>query len=151
MAVVHNKSDLFPDKIAEIPTPDPARARGRPIITQFTATNAADDSSGSSYLLAQLPSDCILLPTTWFKVDETGFAAIRVGTKSDVDALVAVLKSAGTYVEPIARGDAKHGMPLWEALGMEADPGGFIDIYQHAIAGATGAGTTKGAFHYCYR
>lgn len=149
--VVDLKSDLFPDKIAEIPAPDPARARGRPIVAAFAVANAATDSDGSKYLLAELPSDCILDSRTFFKVDDTGFAAIRIGTRSDVDALVSVLKSAGAFVDPIARGGAAHGNPLWEVLGLEADPGGFIGIYQHAIANATGAGVLVGEIHYRYR
>ena len=151
MPVVKKKSDLFMDKIAEIPAPDPARARGRLIVAAFTVANAADDLDGSSYLLASLPSDCILDSRTFFKVDDTGFAAIRIGTLSDPEALVAQLKSAEAVARPIADGDANHGLPLWEVLGLSADPGGVIDIYQHAIANATGAGTLKGAFHYCYR
>ncbi len=151
MPVEERKSDLFPDKIAEIPAPDPARARGRPIVAAFTATNAADDSAGSTYLLASLPSDCILDPRTWFKVDETGFAAVRIGTLADDEALLAVAKSDADFQEPIARGDENHGLPLWEVLGMAADPGGFIDIYQHGIANATDAGELLGEFHYRYR
>ena len=147
--IVEGQSDLIVGPLTA--APDPARARGRPIVTQFTCTNAASDSSGSKYLLASLPSDCILSPQTWFKVDQAGFAAIRIGTATDVDALVAVLKSAGTYVEPLTRGGASHGKPLWEVLGLAADPGGFIGIYWHAIADATGAGTLQGAFHYFYR
>lgn len=151
MTVVEKKSDLFADKIAEIPAPDPARARGRPIVAAFTSTNAADDSNGSSYLLASLPSDCILDSRTFFKVDDTGFAAIRIGTLSDKEALVNQAKAAEAIARPIADGDANHGLPLWEVLGLASDPGGFIDIYQHAIANATGAGTLKGEFHYRYR
>lgn len=149
--VVDLKSDLFPDKIAEIPAPDPARARGRPIVAAFSVANAADDSDGSKYLLAELPSDCILDSRTFFKVDDTGFAAIRIGTASDAEALVAQLKSAEAIARPVEDGDANHGLPLWEVLGLAADPGGFIGIYQHAIANATGAGTLKGEIHYRYR
>jgi hypothetical protein len=151
MPIVKRKSDLFPDKIAEIPAPDPAQARGRPIVAAFTSTNAADDLLGSTYLLASLPSDCILDSRTFFKVDDTGFAAIRIGTLADPEALVNVAKSAGAMVEPITRGGAAHAKPLWDVLGLDADPGGFIDIYQHGIANATGAGTLKGEFHYRYR
>lgn len=151
MPIVKKKSDLFPDRAAEEPAADPARARGRPIVAAFTATNAADDSLGSTYLLAELPSDCILDALTFFKVDDTGFAAIRIGTLADAEALVAVQKSAGATVTPITRGGADHGKPLWEVLGLASDPGGFIGIYQHAIANATGAGTILGEIHYRYR
>jgi len=80
-----------------------------------------------------------------------GFAAVRIGTKTDVDALVAVVTSAAAVVNPVAIGDAKHGVPLWQVLGLAADPGGNIGLWAHAIANATGAGSLKGKFAYRYR
>lgn len=145
MAIVSGKSDIMSADT------DPAKLRGRPIVTTFTATNAATDSSGSKYLLCKLPSCAILDALTAFQVENWGFAAIRIGTADDVDALVAVLKSAGTTVSPVAQFDAKHGKPLWEVLGLAADPGGDIALYAHAIANATGAGTLLGEVHYRFR
>jgi hypothetical protein len=152
MPVVKKKSDLFADRSLDQVVPDPARARGRPICATFTVTNAADDSSGSTYHLCDIPADAILDSRTAFQVQNTGFAAIRVGTLGDVDALVAVLKSAGNVVSPVAFGDAKHGLPAWQALGLAAAPeNGVISLYQHAIANATGAGSMKGEVHYRFR
>ena len=145
MAVVSKKSDLTTGEI------DPARARGAVIAAAFTATNAADDSSGSTFHLANLPSCAILDARTGFQVQNWGFATVSIGTLTDVDALVQVLKSAGNVVAPVVQFDAKHGLPLWQALGLAADPGGNIAIYAHAIAAATGAGSMKGEFHYRFR
>lgn len=149
MAVVNETSDLFPDRMAGDAIPDPARARGRSICATGTVANGASDSSGSTYHLVDLPADAILDSRTAFDVENWGFAAIRIGTKSDVDALVAVLKAAGNTVSPVAFGDAKHGLPLWQVLGLSARPAGnVISLYAHAIAAATGAGSMPFEVHY---
>ena len=93
----------------------------------------------------------VLGDRTAFDVENWGFAAIRIGTVDDVDALAAVLKSAGNTVSPIAFGDANHGKALWEVVGLAADPGGLIGIYAHAIAAATGAGSMPFRFEYFAR
>jgi len=145
MAIVKGKSDILSADA------DPAKARGRPIVTTFTVTNAATDSNTSRYHLCDLPSCAILDARTAFQVQNWGFAAIRIGTYDDVDALVAVLKSAGNVVSPVVQFDAKHGKPLWEVLGLAADPGGQIGLYAHAIADSTGAGSMMGEVHYRFR
>ncbi len=153
MPVVQVKSDLFRTQpLLGQATPDPSRARGRPIHAQFTVTNLATDSATSQYLLAELPSDCILAPETFFKVDGWGFATVNIGTKTATTAIITVLKSAGTYVRPIVEGAAaSHGKYLWELLGLAADPGGTIGIYATGPANATGAGTMTGTLAYYYR
>lgn len=144
MPVVNGKSDLFAGDV------DPARARGRPITVQFTVTNAADDSSGSTYLLCRLPSYAILTASTTFKADTWGFATTSIGTLTDVDALFQALKNAAHA--PITRnGTGQHGVPLWQLLGLASDPGGEIALYAHAIANATGAGSMRGEIHYLFR
>ncbi len=145
MAVVKVKSDLT------VGEPDPARHRGRPIVAALAVANAATDSIGSKYHLIDLPSCAILDARTAFQVQNWGFADIRIGTESDNDALVSVLKSAGNVVSPVVQFDAKHGKPLWQVLGLAADPGGMIGIYAHAIAAATGAGTMLAEIHYRFR
>lgn len=154
MAVVKSKSNLFialAGAAAFIP-PDPARARGRPICTTFTVENLATDNTLSMYHLCDIPADAIIDSRTAFQVQNWGFADIRIGTKSDVVALASVLKSAGNVVSPVAFGDAKHGLPAWQALGLAAAPSnGVISLYAHAIANATGAGSMKGEVHYRFR
>lgn len=151
MAVVTGKSDLIKDPRLGEAARDPMFARGRPIVAKFTVTNLSTDNSGSKYLLAELPSDCTLDIGTAFKVDGWGFATIRIGTKTDNDALVDVARSAAAQHVPLANGDAKDGKQLWEQLGLAADPGGTIGIWAHGVADATGAGTMKGRFEYLYR
>lgn len=151
MAVVNKLSSLIPDHANDYHGPDPELARGRPIMATGTVTNGATDSTLSTYKLASLPSNCILGDRTKFDVENWGFATVNIGTKDDIDALFTVLKSAGNTVTPVVFGDAKHGKRLWEVLGLAADPGGMIDLYAHASAGATGAGSMPFQFEYFFR
>lgn len=138
MAIVSKKSTIFRGDAGN--TLDPLVARGYARRAVGRVENAADDSSGSKYLLAELPSHAILTRATFFHVENWGFAAIRLGTFDDVDALLSVLKSAATTQAPITALIESTGERLWETMGLAADPGGVIGIYAHAIAGATGAG-----------
>lgn len=150
MAVVNNHSTLIPRALGGAAHPDPHAVAGILRIATGTVANAADDSTLSSYHLVDLPAQCYLHPDTFFDVENWGFAAIRIGTATDVDALVSVLKSAGNQVDPIAKGDANHGKQLWEVLGLAENPGGYIGLYAHAIAGATGAGSMPFQIHYIH-
>ena len=75
-------------------------------------------------------------------------AQIVIGTETDTDALVDVLKSAGALHSPIAKGDANHGKRLWEVLGLAKDPGGNIGLWKHAEADAAAAGSMSFQIHY---
>lgn len=151
MAVVSGKSNLIADYLSGAAGLDPEFSRGRPIMAQGSVSNASTDSNLSKYHLADIPSHAVLGDRTAFDVENWGFAAIRIGTADDVDALASVLKSAGNTVSPIAFGDANHGKALWEVVGLAADPGGVISIYAHAIANATGAGSMPFRIEYFAR
>jgi hypothetical protein len=150
--VVNVRSSLF-KPVADPLGPEvrPELARGNPIVAQGVVANGVGELAGSRYHLINLPSDCILLPATFFAVSTWGFADIRIGTFSDPAALLSVLRSAAAIQQPIVQGDARHAQPLWQALGLAADPGGEIGLFYHAIATATGAGTSRFAIHYAYR
>ena len=141
MAVVHLNSDLYRDYQAGDPVIDPLLIKGRPVIATGTLTNAGTDSAASTWRIADLPSDCLLHPDTSFDVAGWGFAQTQIGTKADATALVDQTRATEAIVTPIAFGDANHGKRLWDVLGLAEDPGGFITLYAHAAAGATGAGT----------
>ena len=145
MPVVNKKSDLFGADV------DPAKARGRPIVATFNVVNAADDSALSTFLLARIPSEAILAPSTAFQVQNWGFATVNIGTLTGVTALGTIPKATGPVYQPIIFGDARHGLPLWEQLGLAANPGGTIDLYAHAPAAAVAAGSMKGEIHYRFR
>lgn len=149
MAVVSIKSNLVTDRAANVPNADPEYVRGRPVIATGTVANGASDSSGSKYHLVDIPAHAILDSRTAFDVENWGFATVSIGTESDVDALKQVLKSAGNTVSPIAFGDANHGKPIWQVLGLSAEPpSGMVSLYAHAIADAAGAGSMPFEIHY---
>ncbi|MBY5988213.1 hypothetical protein [Roseovarius atlanticus] len=141
MPVVEGKSDLIHDPRAGDTPPDPQRARGELISMVGAVSNLGTDSDTSMYHLADIPSDAIVHPDTVFDVENWGFAQVVIGTETDTDALLDVAKSAATTQSPFAFGDANHGKAWWEALGLASDPGGFISLYAHAEANATGAGS----------
>ena len=153
MPVVNEKSTVY--KPASDPLgaePKPELARGKPIVVTASVANLATDSLGSKYLLADLPSDAILDTRTFFKVDTWGYADIRIGTFSDPVALVNQTKISAAIAAPLAQGDARHGQPLWQALGLAADPGGTTGIYLHgSVAAAVAAGSCKFEIHYRHR
>ena len=151
MAVVEQTSNLVNSYLdAVYSPPDPNVIRGRLIKSTGAVINAATDSSGSSFHLIDLPSDCLLDASTFFKVDDWGFATVHIGTKTDTTALVNQLRSAETIAAPITQGDAFHGKALWEVLGMAVDPGGTIEIYAHAAAGSSGSGSMNFQIAYLY-
>lgn len=151
MPVVKKMSDLFRDTQAMEGGPDPLKAKGRIILATALLENAADDSSGSTFRLAELPSDCFLHEDTFFDVENDGFAQIQIGTLTDAGALVDQTKATENLIEPVAKGDAFHGKELWEVLGMAEDPGGFITLFKHAAADATGAGSMPFRIAYIWR
>ncbi|WP_289150264.1 hypothetical protein [uncultured Salipiger sp.] len=150
MAVVTTNSDLIhdftdPDSVP----PDPQRARGRIVVAIGTVANLSTDSSASMYHLADIPAEAILLPDTFFDVENWGFAQVVIGTRTDTDALVDQTKATETVVTPIAVGDANHGLALWEVLGLAEKPkDGVCQIWAHAEAAATGAGSMPFGIHY---
>jgi hypothetical protein len=141
MAVVTTKSDLYRDAAALGAIPMPNKLRGVVRHAVGTVTNAAGDSTASKYKLASVPSHAIMHPSTLFDVQAWGFAQSVIGSADVTDQILDVATVAATTQSPFAFGDANHGKELWEVLGLAADPGGMIDIYAHAEAGATGAGS----------
>lgn len=151
MAVVDEKSDLFRNAHALDLSPDPLKTKGRLMVATGTIANLATDSNLSKYRLIELPSDCYLHEDTFFDVQGDGFAQIVIGTLTDTDALVDQTRATENIVTPIAIGDANHGKQLWEILGLAADPGGFITLFKHAEANATGAGSMDFRIVYIWR
>lgn len=153
MPVVNLKSTVFKQDSDPLGAePKPELARGRPIVVTGSIANGATDSQNSKYLLAELPSDCILDTRTFIQASTWGYADIRLGTFSDPAALISQTRATETIATPVDVADAKHGMPLWQACGLAADPGGVIGIYLHgSVAAPTGAGSSKFEIHYRYR
>lgn len=148
MAVEIVLSNLIHDTMDLSSTPpDPEKARGRLICATGTVVNGASDSSGSMYHLATLPGRAVVHEDTFFDVEDWGFAQVVIGTKTDTDALVDQTLVTEDIVTPIVAGDANHGKFWWEVLGLSAQPN-QIEIWAHAEAGATGAGSMDFRFAY---
>lgn len=152
MAVVNLKSDLIANiRLGETPPP-PEKLRGSPVVATFTVTNGATDSALSDYHICDIPAEAILDESTILKVDGWGFATVNLGIKGDVDAVGTVARATGTYWSPILVGDAKHGLPAWQALGLAAAPdNGIVSLFLQGPANATGAGTCKGKIAFRFR
>lgn len=150
MPIYDEQSDLYRDYLAEEDPREAVKAKGRIYHATGSMSHAADALNTSKVLLAELPAECILHEDTFFDVENLGFAAVRIGTADDVDALVSQLQSAENVATPIAQGDANHGLRLWQVLGLSENPGGVIGIYQHAVADATGAGSMPFRLSYIW-
>ncbi len=150
MAIVTGYSDLRTDLRTSKVVPRPARARGRGICVAGTVTHAATDSNTSKYWLCDIPADAILSRFTAFKTDTWSMGAnIGIGLEGDNDALYTGAK--GAAIAPIALGDAKHGLPAWQVLGLAARPASnVLSLYLHALADATAAGSAKFEVWYMY-
>jgi len=149
MAIVNGKSNLIHDPYnpASVP-PDPAQARGRLVVMTGILLNAASDSNGSMWHLADLPATCLIDEGTKFDVQNDGFAQIVIGTETDTDAFVDVARTTGATHQPVVFGDARHGLRLWQILGLPSNPGGNIALYKHAEANATAAGNMPFVIKY---
>ncbi|HBT01749.1 MAG TPA: hypothetical protein DEB47_18250 [Citreicella sp.] len=142
MAVVTGNSNLVYDHFDITATPpDPEVARGRLVLSTGSVANAGTDSSGSKYHLANVPSNALVHEDTFFGVASWGFAQVVIGTETDTDALVDQTKATENVVTPFAVADANHGKRWWEVLGLAENPGGQLEIWAHAEANATGAGS----------
>lgn len=148
MAVVTVKSPavfgaLLSATTGQRAAPDYTTARGVVHRTAGRVDNASADSNGSKYVLATLPSACVLLvEDSIVDLQNWGYAAATIGDPSDTDSLLASVTISGeSDVRALgAHADSNWNKPLWEALGMSEDPGGLIELAIHTAAGATGDG-----------
>jgi len=121
---------------------------GKLRISVDTVTTASDDSATSTYHLARIPSNAIILPTStiyWDDLASSGSPTLDVGlwaTKENWNAITAEL-SAGYDVDALTNGldctsagsaslisDHTAGiLPAWDHMAsVTADPGGMLDI-----------------------
>ena len=151
MPVVTAYSNLVPVVLGGAVKPDPQALQGVPKVQTGTVANLSTDSALSKYRLGDLPSDCYLDPSMQFFVTNWGFAQVNIGTEFNPTALITILKSAGPLVIPHTVGDARFGLELWQALGLAANPGGFITLFAHATAAAVSAGNMPFRLAYLHR
>ena len=131
---------------------------GKLRISVDTVTTASDDSATSTYHLARIPSNAIILPTStiyWDDLASSGSPTLDVGlwaTKENWNAITAEL-SAGYDIEALTTAldtssagsasvisDHTNGiLPAWDHMAsVTVDPGGMLDVkvsvYEHALA-----------------
>jgi len=130
---------------------DPQALSGLRRMVTGIVTNPTPAFTLSRFHLTDLPSDCYLTPQTLFGVVGWGFAQVNIGTETAVTALGTVARGAAATFVPIAADDVRRQQELWQALGLAANPGGFIGLFAHATANATGAGSMPFYIEYIHR
>ena len=143
MPVETKTSNLFMDARSDYGPIDPIVTRGYIQSATGEVDNAADAEAGSTYRLCELPSDCMIDPSSFVVVDGWGYGSVRIGTVDDDDALVSTTRSAAAVHYPVVAGDARYDKRLWQLLGLPKDPGGVIALYAHGIAAPTVAGKLR--------
>lgn len=145
MPVEQGKSTIFGATVAgDYVAPQSAARDGHIRRIAGRITNTATASTGSKYLLAEIPWSAILLPQTAFLTMNWGFAQAVIGTDEDPDGLLDAVKGASATGQlPITIFGAKWNLPFWAQMGLPAMPikGSFAKLYAVAEADATGAGT----------
>ena len=121
---------------------------GKLRVSVDTVTTNAGDSVDSTYHLARIPSNAIILPTStiyWDDLDNTNDAKLHVGlwaTKEnwntitaelsdgyDVDALTTALDTSSAGSASVISDHTNGILPAWDHMAsVTADPGGMLDI-----------------------
>lgn len=149
MPVRNKVSDAITDPRLDQNPQDPARQRGRPVVVTFTATNLTDDDSGSTFVLCDIPADAIIDRATSFFVTNWGYATINIGVLGALTALVNGGLRTANIINPITIGDARHGLPAWQQLGLAAAPAdNNIRLICSTVANPTVAGNLRGEVVY---
>ncbi len=151
MAKVSLKSTIFGSSGASgYAAPSAASRDGHLHVVAGRVTNASTDNTGSLYLLAEIPWNAILQPSTAFLTANWGFAQAVIGVAEDPDSLLDAAKgSAAGGQLPVTIFGSLWNKPLWQALGLAAMPtSGPAKLSAVAEADAAGAGTLD--FHIEY-
>jgi len=167
MAVVNLVGSLVMDGLDDTPASlaDPGQAGGTVRTWIDTVEVGAADTTSSTYLMARLPSNCIILPAStvyWDDLTTTGSPTVDVGVynmsgKSDFtddpDALSNGhdVTSAGSGAL-ITQGASisSYGQPLWDHVAsVTSDPKTDVDIKLKLVdASVVGGGTMSVVIYY---
>lgn len=139
------KADTFGNVSAGAYAAPFASARdGRIHRTAGRVSALISDNTGSRFLIAQIPSSAIILPQSFIRTDNWAFAQAVIGTLAVPTGLLNVAKATGgaTGNALVTIFGAKWAQPAWQQAGLAAAPvNPLMDIFAHAIADATVAGT----------
>lgn len=163
MAVVNTKATAITNADATPVTNNPTRLQnGRVKESVGTVEAANGDSIGSTYRLARLHSSwrisqvllsCDAITTCAADVGVYDVAAVNAGAVVDADFFASAQSLAAALVNSdigheadAADAGAGFGLadvekPLWQALGLSADPGKWYDLVATLTAAAGSAGT----------
>lgn len=152
MAIVNLKSTIFGSYGVDgsYIAPDGGQRDGAIHHVAGSVSNAADDSSGSTYLLCTVPASFILLPESLLDAEGWGFAQTVLGITGAADGLLDAatsgLSASGDAI--VARFGSDWNKPIWEQAGLAADPLVPVDIMLTAEANAAGAGIAHFDFRF---
>lgn len=105
---------------------------------------ASGDSSTSTFTLARIPYDAVILPGSLLYHDAiTSVTDADIGTSDDPNGLADALdiSSAGSKQVLEQVDIANYYKPLWELVGLTSNPGGLADIIVTINNNAGAAGT----------
>ena len=164
MAVVNLVGSRIMDGLDNVPKAlaDPGEAGGRVRCWVETVEVGAADSASSTYLLARLPSNAVILPTStlyWDDLTTIGSPTVDVGVfnqtgatgiTDDDDALAANLDVTSAGSNALPADIANYGLPLWDLVASQtSDPGKLLDIKATLKdAAVAGSGTMTLVLNY---
>jgi len=167
MAVVNLVGSLVMDGLDDVPKSlaDPGQAGASVKVWTETVEVGAADTTSSTYLMARLPSNAIILPAStvyWDDLTTTGSPTVDAGVfnmsgKSDFtddpDALsnghnVTSAGSGALITQGASISD--YGQPLWDHIsGVSTDPKTDVDIKLKLVdASVVGGGTMSVVIYY---
>lgn len=154
MAVVTLKSTQITNRDA-VPAvrSNTVNSYGRKRVTGGMVAAANGDSIGSKYILAQIPSNARITELTLsctaitsgaadfglYQTTQAGGVVVAVSAFSAAKSIAAALKNA-TILRDNTFTPALMEKPIWQVLGLAADPGGFYDIVATLTAATTASG-----------
>lgn len=108
----------------------------------------ADDSIGSTYLVARVPSSARLLSSALYHSAIAG-VSFTFGDVNDEDGLLAAASFNAAGTKAIGAVVASCGKMLWEILGYDEDPGKPLELYlKNTVAIPAGGGTIAAELYF---
>jgi len=142
MAIVNKKSSVYGTNATGYTAPNSSSRAGRITRIVGSVSCEATDNAKSTYVVCDVASSAILLPESAIKTTGWGFAQAIVGVATATTGLLNVSKATGgaSGNKPVTIFGAKWNKPIWEQLGLSADPNKPLTLIISTIADATGAG-----------
>lgn len=152
MAVVTLKSAAITNRDATPPLLNNSNTnRGRVMGAVGLVTSNADDSIGSKFILAEVPSNARVLSVLLscgamtsaagdigvYRNTRDGGAVVDADFFASAQSLASILTNSDVTNESTVNTPAKQAQPLWQAVGLSADTSSTLDIVITLTAAAT--------------